>query len=110
MVSEKWDEAVRGYVSELHERFEPPRLIKQPRPGYVYFIRFGDRVKIGYTTDFARRRTELPHDAVLGVIPGTLDDEAAWHRLFADLRIKGEWFHADRELLAAIERVTASTG
>ena len=54
-----------------------------------------------------RRMTQLPHEQVIGIVPGTRDDEAAWHRLLADFHVVGEWFRAEPEVLAALERAAA---
>jgi hypothetical protein len=107
MVSDRWDEAVRCYVSELHDTFKPPKAVKQPRLGWVYFVRFGDRVKVGYTTNPDQRLVAVPNDEVIGLIPGTRDDEAAWHELLADRHVTGEWFNADAELLATLANVVS---
>ena len=72
------------------------------RGGLVYFIRFGDRIKIGFTTDLKRRLQVLPHDMLLATTPGTMRDEGRLHQRFAHLRITGEWFHAAPDLLAYI--------
>jgi hypothetical protein len=109
LVTDRWDGAVREYVAGLHDTFKPPPAVKKrPRQGYVYFIRLGDRIKIGYTENVDRRLSELPHEEVLGVIPGTRDDEQGWHRLLADYRTVGEWFLADPEVLEAVARVVAT--
>jgi hypothetical protein len=105
MVGNRWDSAVREYVSELHGTFKPPQAVKQPRAGWLYFIRFGDRVKIGYSTNPDARLQALPHERVIGVIPGSRSDEAAWHKLLADFRVVGEWFRADPTVLEVLERV-----
>jgi hypothetical protein len=110
MVSERWDGAVREYVADLHATFRPPPSVKQPKAGNVYFLRFGNRIKVGYTTDPTRRFLELPHDEVIGVIPGTRDDETAWHRLLGDYRTVGEWFRAEPEVLDMISQVVAKAG
>lgn len=68
----------------------------------VYYVRFGDRVKIGYTTNLAARLTAIPHDEVLATEPGTMQDERARHRQFADLRITGEWFTYAEPLVSHI--------
>jgi Meiotically Up-regulated Gene 113 (MUG113) protein len=108
MVSERWDEAVREYVSDLHGTFVPPRAVKQPLSGWVYFIRFGDRVKVGYTTKPDQRMRDLPHEQVIGILPGTRADEAAWHHLLADFHVVGEWFRADPQVLAMLGKVASS--
>jgi len=68
-------------------------------------------VKIGFTasTDCSRRVSELQtgHPEKLTLIEtreGTVEDEKAWHRLFRDDRLKGEWFRPERivAVLAAL--------
>lgn len=71
--------------------------------GSVYFIRFRDLVKIGYTTNLPRRMASLPHDEVLHVEPGTMADEKRCHLAFAHLRGRGEWFRAEPDLLGFID-------
>lgn len=109
LVTERWDGAVRDYVSTLHGTFTPPRAVKQPLAGWVYFIRFGDRVKVGYTTNPDSRLRDLPHEEVIGIVPGTRADEQAWHRLLADFHVVGEWFRAEPALLAQLRNVVSRT-
>lgn len=66
--------------------------------GLVYFIRFADRIKIGYTTDLPTRMKTVPHDEILALVPGTMADEKTLHRKFNSLRITGEWFANDPRL------------
>lgn len=61
----------------------------------VYFIRNGNRIKIGTTTELRRRiRTlALRQEHVLLLLPGTQPLERALHKRFADLRDGNtEWF------------------
>jgi hypothetical protein len=85
---------------------EPEQWLRLPdsRTHIVYFLRFGDRVKIGTTTAPERRFKDLPHDEVIGTIPGDVKVERQWHLVWADHRIVGEWFQATPELLAAIHQ------
>lgn len=78
-------------------------------PGFVYFIRAGrtNAVKIGYASNVESRLRELQcanasplH--LLGFMPGTLEDEWAWHERFAHCRIRGEWFDLGLDLREAI--------
>lgn len=75
------------------------------RPGVVYFVQFADRVKIGFTTDLARRMHTVPHDRILATFAGTYGDEGALHRRFEHLNIKGEWFRMGDDLMAHIDQV-----
>jgi hypothetical protein len=77
--------------------------IPKEKQGIVYFIQFGDRIKIGFTTDLPTRMRTLPHDKILALIPGAMSDERKLHRKFDDIRITGEWFAADARLFDFIE-------
>lgn len=79
-------------------------------PGAVYFIRLGDRVKIGFSRNLKARLVALPHEEVLAVVPGTVQDEKRCHAAFAHLRQTGEWFRAEPDLLAFIADVSARDG
>lgn len=67
--------------------------------GFVYFVRFSDRVKIGFSANPAGRLKNIPHDEVLAIVPGTMADERGLHAQFARYRVTGEWFQADEDLL-----------
>lgn len=75
----------------------------------VYFIRAGrGPVKIGFTTKTPRvRMHELQcgnHEVLtlLLCMPGTAATERAFHRMFAHLLVRGEWFRPARELLSHV--------
>lgn len=78
--------------------------------GSVYFLldRQTGLVKIGFTTTLKKRLSELDNDrlSLLGFIPGTTSDhEEGFHRQFAHLRVKSEWFKHQGELLDFLARV-----
>lgn len=78
------------------------------RPGFVYFIRCLDAVKIGFATNTAIRFSTLqiasPHTMeLLASIPGTQIDERLIHAKFAHLRTRGEWFALNDEILSFIK-------
>lgn len=63
----------------------------------VYFIRCQDKVKIGWSDTPSKRiaalRAAIPFDIeVLGIIPGSKQDERDLHLRFAAQRDRGEWF------------------
>lgn len=89
-------------------RPEPAPRIPVAKDGTVYFIRFGDRVKIGWTSNLTQRMADLPHDEILGTVPGSMKDEKRAHAAWKHLRITGEWFHASPELLDWINDVRAA--
>jgi hypothetical protein len=85
----------------------------QDRPaiqdGLVYFIDGGDWVKIGFTRSERARIKKMSTDApvelkFLHAEPGTFKQEKLFHREFADLRTRGEWFRKDDRLLAFIKQ------
>lgn len=81
---------------------------KAPGPrasGYVYFIRFRDRIKIGYSENPNARLGNLPVEDVLAITPGTMADEHALHAQFAHLRTVGEWFETGEDLMRYIQHV-----
>lgn len=78
---------------------------------WVYFIQAGPSgpVKIGTTGDLKKRlaglQTSTAADLVmLGVIPGGREKEAALHTQFQHLRMRGEWFVPDPDLLGFIRQ------
>lgn len=79
---------------------------RQPEP-VVYFIRVGDRVKIGWSTDYRSRfrQLTLPGDAqVVRTEPGGPSEEAALHARFAPHRIGNtEWFYVRDDLADLLE-------
>lgn len=81
--------------------------------GWTYFIRVDDAIKIGFASNFKKRISSLqtshqnPLD-VLAVVPAALVDEYKTHQLFSHLRIRGEWFRADHELLYFIDAAKAA--
>lgn len=81
---------------------------RSTRNGLVYFIRFSDRVKIGFTTDLAARLNDLPYDEVLVTVPGTMHDEKALHRRFAEHRVHREWFILVPEITDHIAAIRAA--
>ncbi len=74
-------------------------------PGYVYFIRCGDIVKIGYAKDPLKRMSDLqsanPTELLLeGAIEGTFATETTTHYHFSPIRVRGEWFRLSNLELA----------
>lgn len=83
--------------------------------GFVYFVH-GDtgRVKIGFTTDPVKRfgslRTNCPDRlTLLGLLPGTKDDEREWHKRFEGDHLFGEWFRSTSELRREVRAAKTRT-
>lgn len=92
----------RDDVEQIAPPYVPPATRADGERGTVYFIRFSDRVKIGWTGNLAKRLADLPHDELLHAQPGTRADERRCHVAFAHHRVMGEWFRAEPDLLAFI--------
>ena len=84
------------------EEYMSPRNRNREVNGVVYYVRFGDRIKIGTSTDLAQRLIGIPHDEVLATEPGGPKVERSRHEQFAHLRITGEWFSAAPDLMKHI--------
>lgn len=94
-----------------------PRRPKSCALGFVYFVQVaGDGpIKIGWTADPQQRLIHLqiacPYSLILlGTIEGNEKHERLWHRVFAQHRLRGEWFMPSTELMGyielALERIT----
>jgi hypothetical protein len=84
----------------------------QNEAGWVYYIRMGDLVKIGYALDVAKRMRAYPPTAeLLAAHPGTQLVEREMHKRFkADLARGREWFRESPELVAHIAQVVERFG
>jgi len=98
---------VRDIISDaIHDEAPTARPAPARRPAVVYYLRFADRVKIGFTTNLAERLRALPYDEVLATEVGGASLERQRHHEFAHLRVNGEWFQLTPELVAHIESLT----
>jgi Meiotically up-regulated gene 113 len=111
-----WREAQR--VEARKSQFDPTlppvnwkRLQPSPRGWcYVYFVRAGDRIKIGRAVDPAQRfrGLQVAHPEELSLvltIPAHAELERAIHARFEHLQERGEWFRLEPDLVAFIEAV-----
>lgn len=90
-----------------------PRKPKQTRDaGYVYYLRVGGLVKIGYTKDIGRRmRGYPPHAQLAAAHPGTKEVEKSMHRQFASsLEEAREWFRPTPDIEQHIASVRDAFG
>ena len=97
---------LRDGCVELANRLRAKPATKAAKASWVYFIRWGDRIKIGTSVDpKARARSlSLTDQAILLVIPGDRTTERELHATFQPIRIDAtEWFHATQDLLLFIE-------
>lgn len=90
--------------------------LTQPRSppvrGFTYFVRDGDMIKIGSSMSPKSRITSLQTASprpleTMAIVPMDIADEFGTHRKFSHLRVRGEWFRAEPDLLRFIESVKA---
>lgn len=75
-----------------------------PRVDIVYYLRYGDRVKIGTTANPRQRLGAIMHDEVLGFERGDRQVERRRHTQFAADRLETtEWFILSPAILAHID-------
>lgn len=113
--SEQTDRLVEARAARLARRDGRTRGgAPVARPSRVYFIqdeRDGS-VKIGRSVDPRGRLTALRcanggrHLALRATMPGAAAEERALHARFGSLRIRGEWFRPEPELLEFIASST----
>lgn len=90
-------------AQEHMDRLDQERLARISRDSVVYYMRLGNRVKIGVTSNLARRLEAVRPEELLATEPGDRAIEQARHRQFADLRTHGEWFRLETPLAEFIE-------
>ena len=107
----KWRQANReSEMAEHAEEMEQRRKADAERECWVYYVRIGRLVKIGMTTNLNARFASLRPNEVLAIEPGGLEDEAALHQRFAELRAGGEYFHPGAALQEHIKELRGSLG
>lgn len=89
------------------ELYEPIPISESA--GVVYFIRVGDLIKVGFSSDLSRRMKAYPPDAeVLAYYSGSFAEEQQTHQLLSAHRAKRrEWYHPTPEVMAAVEDAKA---
>lgn len=92
----------------------PAGYFPQPPPGFkpspsrnqcVYYMRIGDRCKIGYTSNLLARVKALNPEELMAAEPGTEELETRRHREFHALRTHGEWFRLEEPLVGHVARL-----
>jgi len=76
----------------------------------VYYIRMRDTIKIGTTMNMGTRMPSLVPDEILATEPGSEPLERLRHKQFAHLRIRGERFRPEQDLLDHIEMIRKHYG
>lgn len=75
--------------------------------GYLYAIKAGNCVKLGYSSNPLSRLVKIQSDnhercILIGVVEATQKQEAEVHTLLAPWKVTGEWFLADAGPVAAL--------
>lgn len=76
----------------------------------VYYMRLGNRVKIGYTIDIATRCSSIQPEELLATERGGKGLEEQRHGQFDKLRVVGEWFRYEGALVAHVAALQHDVG
>lgn len=76
-----------------------------PTGEVVYYMRLGNRVKIGYTSDLPGRMSAIQPEELLVTEPGGRALELVRHGQFAHLRVVGEWFKWAEPLVSHVREL-----
>jgi len=108
----EWEIKREALKRERREKADAARAERGVQPGFIYYLRIGDQVKIGYAADVRKRMRAYPPDAqLLAVHPGTPDLEKVMHRNFEHCLAAGrEWFDPAPPLMEHIANVVSVHG
>lgn len=87
----------------------PPLEIAGMHTPVVYFMRSGELIKIGTSSNLRTRLNTLQPEEYLGCVAGSYPEEKQAHHAWKHLRVRGEWFRATPELLDWIRSVVTDT-
>lgn len=133
IVGEAYDKVISNLKREvkeagdkaLQESFEKREAISEQQAEWrqtrsrVYFLRCGQYIKIGFSTDVDKRvdhirrlggvlapeGLDLSKTVLIADVAGEMTAEKSLHKKFNHLRVVGEWFRAEPELLSFIEKL-----
>ena len=71
--------------------------------GVVYYLQFGDRIKIGTTTNIGSRMHSVPWEQILLMEPGSYEVEKKRHKQFRASHVTLEWFAPSADLMDFID-------
>lgn len=75
----------------------------------VYYMRIGNRVKIGTTTNLAERMKSIYPEELMAIESGGYQLEQDRHAEFSRLRTHGEWFRLEEPLTTHIENLQGAS-
>ncbi|WP_157253189.1 hypothetical protein [Nonomuraea typhae] len=76
----------------------------------VYYVRIGDAIKIGVTTNMKARMPQVMPDEVLATEPGDINLERQRQAQFAHLKLRGERFLPGDDLIRHIAEIKRQHG
>lgn len=81
----------------------------------VYFVRANNLIKIGYAENIRTRLTQIAASfdgglELVAMCDGGREVEAAFHSMFSDSRVEGEWFACTPLLEATIAKLAHNVG
>lgn len=76
-------------------------------PEVVYYMRIGNRVKIGWSTNLTTRLATINPEELMAVEPGDRKLEQLRHLEFRALHTHGEWFRLEEPLTTHIAAITS---
>lgn len=74
----------------------------------VYYMRIGNRCKIGFSTNISTRLEAINPEELLATEPGGQAQETARHVQFRKLRTHGEWFRYEDPLVEHVAKLQAA--
>lgn len=81
-----------------------------PRGSVVYYMRIGNRVKIGFSTNLSERLKTFTPEELLAVEPGDIALERSRQARFNALWTHAEWFRYEGELVEWVEELQRRAG
>lgn len=106
-------QALQLYI-QLQEWLYDSKRETPSKRGLVYFVRVGDKVKIGFTRDIDRRLSELQVSSPVKlrvelVLKASAIVERVLHRRYRAQRVSREWFNYEGPIARFVEREQAQT-
>lgn len=105
----------KRYAASLEEpdlpkpEYGPPPREPRQEASRVYYMRIGNRVKIGFSTNLIERVKTINPEELMAVEPGGQDVERRRHGQFCQLRTHGEWFELEEPLTSHIARLAVDS-
>jgi hypothetical protein len=105
-------EIARKVAQRALDRFHRPlperRVYLEVKGSVVYYMRIGNRVKIGYSANLKSRLDSINPEELMAIEPGGMGLERDRHDQFRELHTHGEWFRLEDPLVSHIDQVRAT--